>query len=52
MNEWIMEVLIENNPVINRVWNEWIDKDRELSVMTKEERLDCCSDYQWLLVTS
>ena len=48
MNEWIMEVLIENNPVINRVWNEWIDKDRELSVMTKEERLDCCSDYQWL----
>ena len=43
-----MEVLIENNPVINRVWNEWIEKDRELSVMTKEERLGCYSDYQWL----
>lgn len=43
-----MEVLLENNPVINRIWNEWIDKDRELSVMTKEERLGCCSDYQWL----
>lgn len=43
-----MEVLLENNPVINRIWNEWIEKDRKLSVMTKEERLGCCIDYQWL----
>ena len=43
-----MEVLMENNPVICRIWNEWIEKDRELSEMTKEERLDCCMNYQWL----
>ena len=43
-----MEVLIENNPVIRKVWNDWMKKDRELSVMTKEERLDYCKDYQWV----
>ena len=43
-----MEVLLENNPVINRIWNEWIERDRDLSLMTKEERLCCCSNYQWL----
>ena len=43
-----MEVLIENNPVIRKVWNDWMKKDRELSVMTKEDRLDYCKDYQWV----
>ena len=43
-----MEVLIENNPVIRKVWNDWMKKDRELSLMTKEERLDYCKDYQWV----
>ena len=43
-----MEVLIENNPVIRKVWNDWIEKDRELSGMTKEERLDYCKDFQWV----
>ena len=40
--------MIENNPVIRKVWNDWIEKDRELSGMTKEERLDYCKDYQWV----
>ena len=39
---------MENNPVIFRIWNEWIEKDKELSGMTKEERLDCCRNYQWI----
>ena len=39
---------MENNPVINRIWNEWIEKDKELSWMTKEKRLDCCRNYQWI----
>lgn len=43
-----MEVLIENNPVIRKVWNDWMKKDRELSVMTKEERLDYCKEFQWV----
>ena len=43
-----MEVLIENNPVIRKVWNDWMKKDRVLSLMTKEERLDYCKDYQWV----
>ena len=43
-----MEVLIENNPVIKKVWNEWIEKDRDLSGMTEEERLDYCKDFQWV----
>ena len=43
-----MEVKMEDNPVICRIWKEWIDKDRDLSDMTKEERLDYCQRYQWL----
>ena len=43
-----MEVLIDDNPVIRKVWNEWIEKDSELSGMTREERLDYCKDYQWV----
>lgn len=43
-----MKVLMENNPVINRIWNEWSEKDKELSEMTREERLELCEGYQWL----
>ena len=32
-----MEVKIEDNPLIHRIWNEWMERDRELSNMTKEE---------------
>lgn len=39
---------MENNPVINRIWKEWLEKDRELSEMSKEERLKLCESYQWL----
>lgn len=43
-----MEVLMENNPVINKIWDEWSEKDKELSGMTREERLKLCEGYQWL----
>ena len=39
---------MENNPVTNRIWNEWLEKDKELSLMSKEERLELCMDYQWI----
>lgn len=39
---------MENNPLVCRIWNEWIEKDKELSGMTREERLKCCRNYQWL----
>ena len=47
MNEG-MDVLIENNPVIKKVWNEWVEKDRDLSGMTEEERLDYCKEFHWV----
>lgn len=43
-----MEVLIENNPIIKKVWNEWLEKDKELSEKTKEERQKICKKYQWV----
>jgi len=43
-----MEVKIENNPVIHRMWKEWSEKDRELSEKSKEERLNYCKNYQWV----
>ena len=43
-----MKVIMENNPVINRIWNEWLKKDKELSRITKEERVKLCKEYQWL----
>ena len=44
----VMEVLIENNPVIRKVWDEWLVKDKALSEMTKEDRLDYCKKFQWV----
>lgn len=43
-----MEVLLEDNPVVSRIWKEWIEKDIELSLMSVEERLDSFREYQWL----
>ena len=43
-----MKVCIENNPVTNRIWNEWLKLDEELSGMSKEKRLKLCEGYQWL----
>lgn len=40
--------MMENNPVINRIWNEWLKRDKELSLMTEQERRKLCEDYQWL----
>lgn len=43
-----MDVVIENNPLLNRIWGEWRKKDEEFSGMTEDERLDYCSRFQWL----
>ena len=43
-----MDVVIENNPVINRVWNEWLVLDQELSSLSKEKRMELYERYQWI----
>lgn len=43
-----MEVRLEDNPVISRIWKEWLEKDKELSGISKEDRISECKDYQWL----
>ena len=43
-----MEVILDNNPVIRKLWNEWCEKDKELSLLTKEERMNLVSQYQWI----
>ena len=43
-----MEVILDNNPVIRKLWNEWCVKDKELSLLTEEERMNLVSQYQWI----
>ena len=43
-----MEVILDNNPVIRKLWNEWCEKDKELSLLTEEERVNLVSQYQWI----
>lgn len=43
-----MKVKIEENPLTQRLWREWISKERELSRKTKEERERLCEEYQWI----
>ena len=43
-----MEVILENNPVIRKLWKEWCKKDKELSLLTKKERDEISKRYQWL----
>ena len=43
-----MDVVIENNPVINRVWDEWLVLDQELSSLSKEKRMELYERYQWI----
>ena len=43
-----MDVMMENNPVINRVWNEWLVLDQELSSLSKEKRMKLYEGYQWI----
>ena len=43
-----MEVILDNNPVIRKLWNEWCEKDKELSLLTEEERMNLVSQYQWI----
>ena len=43
-----MEVRMEDNPVVCRIWNEWLEKDKELSGMTEIERLGICEGLQWI----
>lgn len=39
---------MEDNPITHKVWSEWIKKDQELRKLTKKDRLDYCSKYQWI----
>lgn len=43
-----MEVLIEANPVTRKIWKEWCEEDKKLSLLTEEERMNLVSQYQWL----
>ena len=43
-----MEVILDNNPVIRKLWNEWCEKDKKLSLLTEEERMNLVSQYQWI----
>lgn len=43
-----MEVIIDNNPVTRKLWTEWCEKDKELSLLTEEERMNLVSQYQWI----
>lgn len=43
-----MEVILDNNSVIRKLWNEWCEKDKELSLLTEEERMNLVSQYQWI----
>ena len=39
---------MEDNPVVCRIWKEWLEKDKDLCNLTKEERLDYCRKNQWI----
>ena len=43
-----MKVILDNNPVTRKLWNEWCEKDKELSLLTEEERMNLVSQYQWI----
>ena len=43
-----MEVLMEANPVTRKIWKEWCEEDKKLSLLTEEERMNLVSQYQWL----
>lgn len=43
-----MKVRVEDNPLTRRIWDEWLERFRELSEKTEKERLDLCEGYQWL----
>lgn len=41
-----MIVKTEMNPLLGRIWQEWIEKDKELSLMTVDERREICKNCQ------
>lgn len=43
-----MEVLMEAYPVTRKIWKEWCEEDKRLSLLTEEERMNLVSRYQWL----
>ena len=43
-----MKVIIENNPVTRKLWKEWCEEDKRLSLLTKEERDEIAKRYQWI----
>ena len=47
-----MEIKIYRDPVVSRAWDKWVEKDIEISSMSKEERLELVKKYQWLFPKS
>lgn len=44
-----MEVKIEDNPIISRIWDEWMTEEKNVwSASNKDERLEICKNYQWI----
>ena len=39
---------MEANPVTKKIWKEWCEEDKKLSLLTEEERMNLVSQYQWL----
>ena len=39
---------MEANPVTRKIWKEWCEEDKKLSLLTEEERMNLVSQYQWL----
>lgn len=34
--------------MVKQLWIDWLEKDKELSEMTEQERKELCKDYQWV----
>jgi len=45
---YAMVVILEDNPVLHRIWLEWKNTDKELDDLTEEERVSICQKYQWI----
>ena len=39
---------MEANPVTRKIWKEWCEEDKKLSLLKEEERMNLVSQYQWL----
>lgn len=47
-----MIIELEDNPLIHRMWKEWEQKDKELSILEKEDRMEIYKKFRWLFPKS